>query len=220
MDRTVEEFFQAFGEPMPEEAILSYRSEGKEYTGFRAQYIIERLNQVLGLGWDFDMVKDAQGNYIYKIENGFAAVYGELTIYGENDKGETTVLKKIRQWGGAGINEEFSEDNDKNFGWPDALKSAQTNSLTKCASYLGIGADAYKGKIPNNKSSKPAPAMNTCEKIMSDIKMFCKENEIDNKKLQKLAQKALDKAEKISIPDLGENDLKLVWTAVQESVAE
>lgn len=91
--------------------------------------VIDRLNEVFGIGqWHFttefiscDSFLTAKGNTSY-----MSAIKGRLEIpaYG--------II--LEQYGG-------SSNDDRG----DALKGGGTDSLTKIASYLGIGAEIYKG---------------------------------------------------------------------------
>lgn len=91
-------------------------------------YVVERLNEVFGLnGWHI-------ANEV--IEKGaMVVVKGTLTI---DDYGI-----RIEQYGG-------NANPDRG----DAYKGACTDALSKCASYIGIGMDVYKGlrdeRAPNN----------------------------------------------------------------------
>lgn len=91
--------------------------------------VIDRLNDVFGIGnWQFTT------EYItcnaFKTSNGkdsfMSAVKGRLTIP------EYDIV--LEQYGGS-TNEDMG----------DALKGGGTDALTKIASYLGIGAEVYKG---------------------------------------------------------------------------
>jgi hypothetical protein len=88
-------------------------------SGIKVIYVVERLNDVFGLnGWHID-------NEI--VETGrMVVVRATLTI--------PKYSIAIEQFGG-------NDNPDRG----DAYKGACTDALSKCASYLGIGMDVYKG---------------------------------------------------------------------------
>ena len=102
-------------------------------------YVVERLNEVFGLnGWHI-------ANEV--VEKGaMVVVKGTLTI---DDYGI-----RIEQYGG-------NANSDRG----DAYKGACTDALSKCASYIGIGMDVYKGlrdeRAPNNGNARSKPRAET-----------------------------------------------------------
>ena len=92
--------------------------------------IIDRLNEVFGIGeWNFTVEYISCDKERQKTKN------GEREIYVSAVKGRLEVGNlKLEQFGG-------STNDDKG----DALKGGATDALTKIASYLGIGAEIYKG---------------------------------------------------------------------------
>lgn len=98
--------------------------------------IIDRLNEVFGIGgWNFHTEFISCDKEIQETLKGdrnvyVSAVKGTLII----DDGSDNPLV-IEQFGG-------STNDDKG----DSLKGGATDALTKIASYLGIGAEIYKGK--------------------------------------------------------------------------
>ncbi len=105
-------------EPLPREAV-SPNPQKPGLSGIKVIYVVERLNDVFGLnGWHID-------NEI--VETGrMVVVRATLTI--------PKYSIAIEQFGG-------NDNPDRG----DAYKSACTDALSKCASYLGIGMDVYKG---------------------------------------------------------------------------
>lgn len=124
--------YQKLTEPFPKEAYTVLYRTGKELTSIKAQYIVERLNEVFGLGgWRFD------GEW--KEENDGILFFGELTYSIEDSKGE------IRSFS-TGLIPGFSDGGkDKDRG--DAYKGARTDALSKAASQLGVGNDVFKGLV-------------------------------------------------------------------------
>ena len=105
-------------EPLPREAV-SPNPQKPGLSGIKVIYVVERLNDVFGLnGWHMD-------NEI--VETGrMVVVRATLTI--------PKYSIAIEQFGG-------NDNPDRG----DAYKGACTDALSKCASYLGIGMDVYKG---------------------------------------------------------------------------
>ena len=127
------ETLKSLREPFPDEAITQHPTKTFLST-IKAMYITERLNAVFGIcGWDIthEIVSD-DPNYV--------VVRGRIHL---RDYG----LATPDQYGGhqkSGTNTEPA----------DGYKSAVTDCQSKCASYLEIGIDVFKGLI---KSDTPHP---------------------------------------------------------------
>lgn len=92
--------------------------------------VIDRLNDVFGIGgWNFYTEFISCDSRFQETKNGGRTVY-DSAVKGALQIGDLT----IEQFGG-------STNDDKG----DALKGGGTDALTKIASYLGIGAEIYKG---------------------------------------------------------------------------
>ena len=95
--------------------------------------IIDVLNEAFGIGkWQFTTEYISCEKDIQKTKT------GERQIYVSAVKGTLIVPEyniHIEQFGG-------STNDDKG----DSLKGGATDALTKCASYLGVGATIYKGQ--------------------------------------------------------------------------
>jgi hypothetical protein len=107
--------------PLPSEAIKPHPT--KTYlSSIKAIYVVERLNEVFGLGGWFatnEVVKE-EGKWVVIKTTFNAPEYGIVIpdIFGGNDNADLG----------------------------DAYKGACTDALTKIGSYLYIGMDVYKGK--------------------------------------------------------------------------
>lgn len=109
--------------PLPKEAIKRHPSKTFLST-IKQMYVIERLNDVFGVcGWNFEheIISDTEAEVI---------VRGRITL----PEGKFTPF----QYGG-------HKKGGKGYDPGDAHKSAATDCLTKCASYLEIGIDVFKG---------------------------------------------------------------------------
>lgn len=95
--------------------------------------VIDRLNEAFGVGeWKFTTEYTMCNTAIQKTQKGdrdvfMSAVKGTLIVEKHNIH--------IEQYGGS-TNDDMG----------DALKGGATDALTKCASYLGVGASVYKGQ--------------------------------------------------------------------------
>lgn len=116
----------------PPEALSVDDSRGFALTSVRAQWIVERLNEVLGVdGWQFT------GKYEPQSDGG-VLYFGQLTIVGDEGKWHTV----------EGVGFAASK---KNLG--DTYKGARTDALSKAASLIGVANSVFKGMVkPPEKS--------------------------------------------------------------------
>lgn len=129
--------YEQLKENFKEDALSADTSRGFALTSIKPQYIKERLNEVVGIdGWRLT------GEY-KEVDKG-VVFFGTLTI---------AIGDKMVSHEAPG----FSE-NKRNLG--DTYKSAQTDSLSKCASFFGIGNEVFKGNVapPSGKTSTTKPA--------------------------------------------------------------
>ncbi len=119
--------------PLPAEAV-SPNPEKPGLSVIKVIYVVERLNDVFGLnGWR--VVNQV-------VESGrMVVVKATVTIP------EYGIV--IEQYGG-------NDNPDRG----DAYKGACTDALSKCASYLGVGMDVYKGL--RDERLKAVPSSNDC----------------------------------------------------------
>jgi hypothetical protein len=105
-------------EPLPREAV-SPNPQKPGLSVIKVIYVVERLNEVFGLnGWHVDNEVVETGRMV--------VVRATLSI--------PRYAIAVEQFGG-------NDNPDRG----DAYKGACTDALSKCASYLGIGMDVYKG---------------------------------------------------------------------------
>lgn len=128
---TRQELYEKLKAPFPAEAYTPDRSRGFALTSLKAQYVVERLNEVFGIGrWGLTGEwRETDDGVLY---------FGELyyTIKEEDGTLVTYTLDEVP--GFAGLDRANSGD---------AYKSARTDCLSKSASYLGVGNEMYKGLI-------------------------------------------------------------------------
>ena len=124
-----EEQIKKLKEKLPDWAIKQNPMK-KNMSVIHPMAIIDRLNEVFGIGeWNFTTEFISCDKDIQKTSK------GDRQIYVSAVKGRLEIgTLKIEQFGG-------STNDDKG----DALKGGATDALTKIASYLGIGAEIYKG---------------------------------------------------------------------------
>jgi len=115
-------------------AALKEMPHKKGMTAISPIYVTDRMNEAFGIGgWQFEpeVINDSEKMVI---------VRGVLTI--------PSINGRIVQFGG-------NDNRDRG----DAYKGAATDALTKCCSYLGVGAHVWRNNQPREvESASPAPA--------------------------------------------------------------
>lgn len=129
----LKKIYEGLKADFPKEAYSKDSSRGFDLTSLKAQYIIERLNDVVGItGWKLSgEFQPTDKGVLYM---------GTLSLV--NDSGE--LVHSVEAIGYA--------DNKKNTG--DTYKSARTDALSKAASYYGLGNEMFKGNISVGGASK------------------------------------------------------------------
>lgn len=124
--------------PLPAEAVTQHPTK-TFLSSIKSIYVTERLNQVFGVGaWRTKTEKIAEGNggmIVVKVSLSIPEYGIEYESFGGNNNGG---------------------EGSKNFDLGDAYKGAVTDAITKIASWMGIGADVFKGKQTATKA--PAPS--------------------------------------------------------------
>jgi len=168
--------YKLLSEKMPNEAIdrSDKKDTGKGYdtTGYGYQYVINRFNEVCGVGgwgYQYRILKEFEGQsragakmYSVTVEVAIWVMVEEGT--GKDGKDKTS--KKECIGGHTSMN------------YADALKGAVTNGIKKTAAFFGVGKDAYEGSVDDDNRPvedgksmgngqpnkplpvKPAPALN------------------------------------------------------------
>lgn len=138
--------------PTPEALVMEKQGRGgKKVSYIKGGYVIARLNEAFSpVGWEFKITERGETARINeKSAEGEVWVYGELTVI--DHKNGFRVSKG--QYGQHPIH--------KNVPYGDALKSAGTDALKKCASLFGIALDVYWDQLDapsgdDGKKQKPA----------------------------------------------------------------
>lgn len=145
-------------EPMPKEAVKPHPTKTFLST-IKAIYVVERLNDVFGVG-RWNLITE-----IAKETDGYILMQGELKLLDY----DASIPK---QYGG-------HTTTGKNTELADGYKSAITDCLSKCASYLEIGIDVFKGKVNTKGESsagKPTDSDLVCSVCGTKGKISYKKN--------------------------------------------
>lgn len=120
------EMRSALSTPLPPEAVSPHPTK-KFLSSIKSIYVTERLNDVFGIGrWRLctDIVDRQDKMIVVKVRFSIPEYGIEYECFGGNDNPDLG----------------------------DAYKGATTDALTKIASWLGIGAEVYRGEV-----GKPQP---------------------------------------------------------------
>jgi hypothetical protein len=156
--------------------------EFKILTGYKPQYITERMNDVFGHeNWDFEILQFGTDE---KIE--WVWVLGKLTIY-VSKKDENSVQGPLVRSVMTTKNQ-FGTSYNGGAGLGDAYKGAATNSFEKCSSFLDIAHIAYKGDLP---APGEAPIDDKIEEAKEELKKECKKYDVGKEAFKTLLKTVL-----------------------------
>ncbi len=146
----LEGIFRRLSAPFPDEAIERTKGDvtrkGYDTTGFRYQFVVDRLNEVLGLdGWRTETSFEVSESRSSKDRAIYEAVCDMRLVIGAC--GENGVFAPVAIREGTGGHAALSK--------ADARKGAYTNALKKTAAMFGCGGEAYRGTIDGD--NRPAP---------------------------------------------------------------
>jgi hypothetical protein len=137
--------YKELSKPLDEKAIQRSKGidtkKGYDTTGYGYQFIVNRFNEVLGIGgwnWSFEEIERAEGTYKSGIK--FISITGKATITLKLPEGEIS-------------HSEYGGHQSSNL--TDALKGASTNALKKTAAFFGVGKDAFEGSIDEDNQKQP-----------------------------------------------------------------
>ncbi len=130
--------FKELSKPFEEKAVQRTKGavtkKGYDTTGFGYQYLVNRFNEVLGVGgwnWRFKVMKEEEG--VFKNSG---TPFWEVT-------GRAEIMVKVD--GKKITHGEFGGHRAGNYA--DALKGASTNAFKKTAAFFGVGKQAFEGSI-------------------------------------------------------------------------
>ncbi len=137
--------YEALAAPFPEEAIE--RTEGRvtgrgyDTTGIKYQYVVNRLNEVLGLGgWRARRELTVKEVLLANKDRMAYEAICEITLeLGEWVDGTFIVFA-----------ESLGDGGHRSFSLADARKGAYTNAFKKAAAFFGCGRQAYEGSIDDD----------------------------------------------------------------------
>lgn len=139
---------------LPDEAVSQHPS--KAYlSSIKSIYVTERLNEAFGVGaWQIstEFIDKHEGMVVVKTTLDIPEYGIHFESYGGND--------------------------NKDLG--DAYKGASTDAITKIGSWLGIGADVFKG-LQNGKKGNTAPKPTPAPAPKPKAKLVINDAMIDNK---------------------------------------
>jgi len=138
------QLFAALAAPFPEEAVerTDGRVTGRGYstTGIKYQYVVDRLNAVLGVGgFRTERTITVKPITTAKGRPGFEAIAEVKLELGEWIDGRFLVYAQA--WGDGG---------HVAMGEADSRKGSFTNAFKKAAAFMGPGRDAYRGTIDDD----------------------------------------------------------------------
>lgn len=138
-------------EETPKEVLKSRKGRGGlEFVYIETNWVIKKMNEVFGLGWDFEILEQTPIELALKI--GQIVVKGKLTI---KDKYNRTASKT--QFGSAELKfiKGKPRTSENLVDIADDYKSAASDALKKCASYFGIALDVYSGEFTPEDLKEP-----------------------------------------------------------------
>ena len=119
-----EELYKKVSKPIAKEYLVTYNEDGKEFIGYHAQYAIDLLNEVIGLGKWHTVMDIKKEEFIGK---GWA-VAGMVTIL---------IEYKNKEFAVNGLGGSYA----KNIA--NAYKGFKTSAFKNACRYLGIGKELY-----------------------------------------------------------------------------
>lgn len=135
---------------------FSYDEYGVNYEGqvyISAQSVVERLNEVLGvLNWELEPLTIDINQDLKSV-----SILAELRIF-DVDR-ERWVTR--RQYGNDTMTIKRDETEPTGQAFEDAKKSALTDALKKCASWIGVASDVYSSRLSAITRKKNEPAYTT-----------------------------------------------------------
>ena len=143
-------YYEKLAKELPKDAVEEsdgkVTGKGYDTKGYKYQYIVNRLNEVVGFNWStkqevklINTKKAQSGREMYEY---IAKVSIVITTPAT---GATAGLETVRTcYGGHTSN---------NHG--DAAKGAFTNAFKKTAALFGVGKQAYEGTIPDDDNQPP-----------------------------------------------------------------
>jgi len=171
-------------EDFPDEALSTDSSRGFDLTSIKAQYIKERLNETFSIfGWGLD------GSY--ESNDKGVMYHGKLTVEVGSDIRAVTAV-------GFSLHKKATGD---------TYKSAQTDCLSKCASFIGIGNEVFKGNVvPPPKNYNPQATIQTSGYASAQVGTHTSPQPVDQVRTTRK-----------NMGSITEKQLKYLWVMVKNS---
>jgi hypothetical protein len=120
---------------------------GYDTTGIKYQFIVNRLNEVLGIGaWRTEQQVSVKESQTAKGRTSYDATCNLTLQFGEWREG------KFHTWA-----ESFATGGHTSMNEADARKGAFTNGLKKAAAMMGCGRQAYEGTLDDDNVPAEVP---------------------------------------------------------------
>jgi Rad52/22 family double-strand break repair protein len=138
--------YTALSAPFPEETIerTDGRVTGRGYstTGIKAQFVVNRLNDVIGLGnWRLHREITVKEGTTASGRKAYEAIADVVLEFGTWEEG------KFLPWA-----ETLADGGHSSLSEADAKKGAASNGLKKAAAMFGCGRQAYEGTIDDDNT--------------------------------------------------------------------
>lgn len=148
VNEELKRIYERLSAPFPEDAIQRTKGgqtgRGYDTTGIGYQFIVNRLNEVLGVGGH------RVANRTMTVEEGKSTGSGRRTY-----DADCELTLQLGRW----VNGEFKpfaeaigDGNHNSLARGDARKGAYTNAFKKAAAFLGVGRQAYEGTLDDDNA--------------------------------------------------------------------
>lgn len=163
--KITQEMREKLREPFPPEAISQHPTKTFLST-IKAIFIVERLNDVFGIGrWTLK-------TEVFSTLSDYVLMQGSLEILDYD-------VCVPAQYGG-------HTTTGKNTELADGYKSAVTDCLSKCASYLEVGIDVFKGLQSQHKTNQQKSSSEISQKQRGLILKIGKEKQLTDTEIRTL----------------------------------
>lgn len=190
---------------------------GREFVYVETNWVIKRLNEIFGYGWDFEILEETPIELAIKLQQ--IVVKGRLTIkdmYGRTASKTQFGSSEVKFIKGAPrtINNVIDIADD--------YKAAGSDALKKCASYFGIALDVYSGEYsPEDlEVNQPEQNVNKVENVNTNTneeEEEVKAQEIDIVEVKDEVETQKEETVNNNEFKLSQNQIKLIWTLAKEA---
>lgn len=146
-------------EALPKEAIekadKNVTRKGYDTTGYQYQFIVNVLNEVLGIGkwgYEFKILREIEG--VWGNGKGYYEITSDVKVWIEIEDGKVVSFNNV-----GGHKAEMHAD---------ALKGSITNGFKKTVAFFGVGKKAYEGTIDDDYLPIPQSNFNP-EKVLAQM---------------------------------------------------